>query len=101
MPADIELEIPTKDATICAFMLWHALSQALAEIGRLRGDDGWKERLFDEIMLSFDNSEVEQTGDQTHFERSGINTSRSAQKSGEDLIGAAFDRIKFSNTTRG
>lgn len=90
---DISLTIPNKDAPIAAFMLWNALCESLKMLAETRGKDGWKAELYSRCQSAFDDPEVQTSGDQTIFQKSGIETSRAAIESGSKMIDAAFDRI--------
>ncbi len=92
---DINLEYDAKHSGMATGMLWYALCEALADIGRNHSNDAWKKDLQTRIHAMFENAEETRTGDQSIHERAGVNTGPEAKETGLKLIDAAFDRIQY------
>ena len=93
---DINLEYDAKHSGVATGILWYALCEALADIGRSHANDEWKSELQARIHAAFDDAEETKTGDQSILDGQGISTGPEATETGLMLIDAAFDRIRYS-----
>lgn len=92
----VNVQIPTEHAPLAMFGLWLALGEAMRMLGESRGNDGWREELYESVQTALlENTRKESGGDPGKLVELEAMLEPEAMKSCSRIIDAAFDRIKF------